>query len=196
MRCLIVLWSENSLKSPWVLEEAEEARRLEKLLFPVLIEHVAPPVGFRAIQAANLIDWDGSADTPAVPLLIADLKALLGDAKRPMSKPQVADDIWRAPAREAIALQISLATDVRGPLEEIGWWWSGACRNSRGTTNFNAWSNRTRNSIGGAGARTSSVSTAGASTDCDHHRWNAPTVEARRQLGAHAARTIFRWDEE
>ncbi|MGZ9220152.1 MAG: toll/interleukin-1 receptor domain-containing protein, partial [Candidatus Binatia bacterium] len=55
MRCLIVLWSQNSLKSPWVLEEAEEARRLEKLLFPVLIETVAPPVGFRAIQAANLI---------------------------------------------------------------------------------------------------------------------------------------------
>jgi hypothetical protein len=108
MRCLIVLWSENSLKSPWVLEEAEEARRLEKLLFPVLIKTVAPPVGFRAIQAANLIDWDGSADAPAVPLLIADLKALLGDAKRPMSKPKVADDISRPPASEEIPLQFPL----------------------------------------------------------------------------------------
>ncbi|MGZ9257520.1 MAG: TIR domain-containing protein [Candidatus Binatia bacterium] len=108
MRCLIVLWSENSLKSPWVLEEAEEARRLEKLLFPVLIETVAPPVGFRAIQAANLIDWDGSADAPAVPLLIADLKALLGDAKRPTSKPQVADDISRPPASEEIPWEFPL----------------------------------------------------------------------------------------
>ena len=108
MRCLIVLWSENSLKSPWVLEEAEEARRLEKLLFPVLIETVAPPVGFRAIQAANLIHWDGSADAPAVPLLIADLKALLGDAKRPTSKPKVADDISRPPASEEIPWQFPL----------------------------------------------------------------------------------------
>ncbi|MGZ8532394.1 MAG: TIR domain-containing protein [Candidatus Binatia bacterium] len=108
MRCLIVLWSQNSLKSPWVLEEAEEARRLEKLLFPVLIETVAPPVGFRAIQAANLIDWDGSADAPAVPLLIADLKALLGDAKRPTSKPQVADDISRPPASEEIPWEFPL----------------------------------------------------------------------------------------
>jgi len=81
MRCLIVLWSENSLNSPWVLEEAEEARRLQKLLFPVLIENIAPPVGFRAIQAANLVDWDGAADAPAVKLLITDLKALLGDSK-------------------------------------------------------------------------------------------------------------------
>ena len=119
MRCLIVLWSENSLKSPWVLEEAEEARRLEKLLFPVLIEHVAPPVGFRAIQAANLIDWDGSADTPAVPLLIADLKALLGEAKRPMSKPQVADDIWRAPAREAVALKSRLRRMFAGHWKKL-----------------------------------------------------------------------------
>ncbi|HEX5021239.1 MAG TPA: toll/interleukin-1 receptor domain-containing protein [Candidatus Binatia bacterium] len=29
-RCMIVLWSENSVNSPWVAEEAEEARRLEK----------------------------------------------------------------------------------------------------------------------------------------------------------------------
>jgi len=79
MRCLIVLWSENSLNSPWVLEEAEEARRLQKLLFPVLIEAIAPPVGFRAIQAANLAEWDGAADAPAAKLLVTDLKALLGE---------------------------------------------------------------------------------------------------------------------
>lgn len=119
MRCLIVLWSEHSLKSPWVLEEAEEARRLEKLLFPVLIEHVAPPVGFRAIQAATLIDWDGSADTPAIPLLIADLKALLGEAKRPMSKPQAADDIWHAPASKAISLRSRLRQMFAGHWKKL-----------------------------------------------------------------------------
>lgn len=81
MRCLIVLWSENSVKSPWVLEEAEEARRLGKTMLPVLIQKIDPPVGFRAIQAANLIDWDGAADAPAVKLLVTDLKALLGETK-------------------------------------------------------------------------------------------------------------------
>src|SRR5512132_3223482 len=54
MRCLVVLWSENSILSPWVIEEAEEARRLNKIMFPVLIHKIDPPVGFRAIQAANL----------------------------------------------------------------------------------------------------------------------------------------------
>ncbi len=76
-RCMIVLWSENSVKSPWVAEEAEEARRLGKTLVPVMIQRVEPPLGFRTIQAANLINWDGSADHPAGRQLVADLKALL-----------------------------------------------------------------------------------------------------------------------
>ena len=83
MRCLIVLWSENSIKSTWVIEEAEEARRLGKIMLPVLIHKINPPVGFRAIQAAKLIDWGGAADAPAVELLVADLKALLGEPKAP-----------------------------------------------------------------------------------------------------------------
>ena len=91
MRCLIVLWSENSLKSPWVIEEAEEARRLEKMLFPVLIQQIEPPVGFRAIQAANLVDWDGSADAPALELLVTDLKSLLGETKVKSSDKGVGD---------------------------------------------------------------------------------------------------------
>jgi TIR domain-containing protein/Big-like domain-containing protein len=76
-RCMIVLWSEHSVKSQWVAEEAEEARRLGKTLVPVLIQRVEPPMGFRAIQAADLIDWDGSRSNPAARMLIADVKSLL-----------------------------------------------------------------------------------------------------------------------
>ncbi len=78
MRCMIVLWSKHSVESPWVAEEAEEARRLGKTLVPVLIERVEPPIGFRAIQAADLSHWDGSADDPTVQMLVTDLKSLLG----------------------------------------------------------------------------------------------------------------------
>jgi TIR domain-containing protein len=78
MRCLVVLWSKNSVQSPWVTEEAEEARRLGKTIVPVLIEEVEPPIGFRAIQAANLANWNGSTDDPAAQQFIADLKSILG----------------------------------------------------------------------------------------------------------------------
>src|SRR6185312_12456086 len=39
---------------------------------------VEPPIGFRAIQAADLAHWDGTAGDPAAQMFIADLKTVLG----------------------------------------------------------------------------------------------------------------------
>ena len=76
-RCMVVLWSANSVRSEWVCEEASEGRRLNRLI-PVLIEQVRPPAGFREIQAADLVGWDGSRTFPAVQELIRDLTDRLG----------------------------------------------------------------------------------------------------------------------
>ncbi|MBA2689612.1 MAG: TIR domain-containing protein [Burkholderiales bacterium] len=80
MRCMVVLWSKNSIASNWVNEEAEEARGLDKLL-PVLIENVNPPIGFRLIQAIDMSDWDGSMEAPSARRLIDDLASFLNSAK-------------------------------------------------------------------------------------------------------------------
>lgn len=77
MRCMVVLWSSRSIESEWVYEEATEGRRQGKLV-PVLIEAVRPPAGFREIQAADLTDWNGSADFDGLRLLVADLEGILG----------------------------------------------------------------------------------------------------------------------
>jgi hypothetical protein len=81
MRCMVVLWSANSVESDWVKEEAEEGRALGKLI-PVLIESVKPPVGFRSIQAADLTDWNGSSDSLGARQLLADLESLMGKPAR------------------------------------------------------------------------------------------------------------------
>ena len=77
MRCMVVLWSSRSIESEWVYEEATEGRRQGKLV-PVLIEAVRPPAGFREIQAADLTNWNGSADFDGLRLLVADLEGILG----------------------------------------------------------------------------------------------------------------------
>ncbi|MGE5216884.1 MAG: TIR domain-containing protein [Chloroflexota bacterium] len=87
-RSMVVLWSAHSVESPWVAEEAEEARRLGKTLVPILIERVEPPMGFRTIQAADLAEWDGAPDDPAVQQLVADLKSLLGAPREPSYEPR------------------------------------------------------------------------------------------------------------
>lgn len=60
-RCMLVLWSRESVKSNWVKTEAAEGAA-RGMLVPVLIEDVAPPIEFKRIQAANLTRWEGNTD--------------------------------------------------------------------------------------------------------------------------------------
>jgi hypothetical protein len=76
-RCVIVVWSKDSVTSDWVREEADEGRRRE-ILIPVLIDDVRPPLGFGRIQAADLRGWDGSEASDGFDKLVADIEALLG----------------------------------------------------------------------------------------------------------------------
>lgn len=55
---VIVLWSRHSIVSEWVKTEAASAAK-RRVLIPVLINDVEPPLEFRRRQSANLIDWTG-----------------------------------------------------------------------------------------------------------------------------------------
>jgi hypothetical protein len=62
---------------------------------PVMIERVRPPAGFREVQAADLIDWDGARDFPGLQQLISDLEQKIGkpDAvRREMLQPVAAPE--------------------------------------------------------------------------------------------------------
>lgn len=61
-KCIIVLWSKNSVDRHWVKTEAAEGRS-RGILVPVLIEDVRPPLEFRRIQAAKLQDWEVGTPT-------------------------------------------------------------------------------------------------------------------------------------
>lgn len=111
MRCMIVLWSESSVESDWVKEEAEEARSAGKLV-PVLIESVRPPAGFRAIQAADLVNWDGSGDALAFRQLINDLQAIVGKPHRmAINKSKIFFSYSRSDAEFALQLARSLRSE-------------------------------------------------------------------------------------
>ena len=65
---VIVLWSENSVQSAWVRDEAADGRDRGRLV-PVLIDAVKPPMGFRQFQTVNLTTWKGGKKIP----MLADL---------------------------------------------------------------------------------------------------------------------------
>jgi small GTP-binding protein len=78
-KCIIVLWSKASVESNWIREEAYIAKE-RGVLIPVLIEEVHIPLGFRAIQAANLIGWTGNEKEPEFLSLVKALQVTMHGA--------------------------------------------------------------------------------------------------------------------
>jgi hypothetical protein len=75
-RCILVVWSEHSVASDWVSEEADEGKR-RRILIPVILGGVLPPRGFREVQAADLADWEPGEPSGRLDRLSADIAQLL-----------------------------------------------------------------------------------------------------------------------
>lgn len=74
---MVVLWSEASVKSDWVKEEAAEGARRE-ILVPALVDNVEVPLGFRRIQAAHLTGWKPETPDPEFDQLVQSVAKIVG----------------------------------------------------------------------------------------------------------------------
>jgi len=77
-RSMVVAWSRASVESDWVLEEADKGKRRGILVVPVRIDEVEPPLGFGAIQAADLVGWDGTASASGFRGFLNGISTLIG----------------------------------------------------------------------------------------------------------------------
>jgi TIR domain len=103
-KCVIVLWSKNSIQSDWVGTEAEEAKK-RKILVPALIDDVAIPLAFRSIQTANLIDWRGQEAHAGFDQLVRGISGVLsGPAHEVRPTPPAGQRLRRG----ALALALSV----------------------------------------------------------------------------------------
>lgn len=91
-RCVIILWSEASIKSQWAKVEAEEGRK-KGILVPILIEEVDIPLAFRNIQAANFIGWNNDLSSPDFVRLVKDIQLIIpiGEITKDSNKPPTID---------------------------------------------------------------------------------------------------------
>jgi hypothetical protein len=81
-RCVVVLWSEHSVRSDWVIDEAE-AGRDRGVLAPARITDVPLPMGFRQIHTTDLIGWHGEAHHEGIEALLDGVEARVGAAPDP-----------------------------------------------------------------------------------------------------------------
>src|SRR5690242_11166079 len=98
---VIVLWSNASLESAWVQDEAAEGRDSNRLV-PAVIDEVRPPLGFRQYQAIDLSDLR-SSDQPRQ--LEELLRAVIKMAVPEQRKPELAA---AAPAKKEEAAKPSI----------------------------------------------------------------------------------------
>ena len=82
---VVVLWSEKSIDSAWVRDEAAAGRDSGRLI-PVLIDQASPPMGFRQYQNLNFSSWSGRGKPPGMTELLASIQAL-GDPSDAGARP-------------------------------------------------------------------------------------------------------------
>ena len=94
-KCVVVLWSANSVKARWVQNEAGVGAD-RGILVPVLLDQSAIPLGFRDLHTANLSDWDGGEATQEFEDVAASIGALLTPGTTPPPPPaQKYEPRWR-----------------------------------------------------------------------------------------------------
>jgi hypothetical protein len=109
-RCLVVLWSNASLASQFVLDEATEGLHDGRLV-PALIEAVRQPLGFRGLQAANLTDWHGAETAhDDFERLVVSIGAIAPPSLQSIELPSSA--VSAGPKSSALSRNVTSATDA------------------------------------------------------------------------------------
>lgn len=55
--CVVVAWSDHAIRSDFVIQEAEEAKKRD-VLVPLRLDPIQSPLGFRELQVADLSSWE------------------------------------------------------------------------------------------------------------------------------------------
>jgi adenylate cyclase len=82
---VVVLWSDRSVESAWVQDEAAEGRDSGRLV-PVLIDACTPPLGFRQFQSVDLSRWRGG-EGPELQALLGAIEATITPAEAKQAEP-------------------------------------------------------------------------------------------------------------
>lgn len=99
-KCVLVVWSQASVRSDWVLGEADEGRERRQLV-PVAIDDIKPPRRFRQFNTVRLESWDGDKTTNDFRKLVAGMQAHVaahpGDDRKTEDKEESSDSPTESP---------------------------------------------------------------------------------------------------
>jgi len=91
---VVVLWTQRSVLSAWVRDEAAEGRDRGKLI-PIVLDGAKPPMGFRQFQTIDLSGWKGGKRFPQLSQLLRAIEQIVGRAPVEVHPPTTATDHLR-----------------------------------------------------------------------------------------------------
>jgi len=103
--CVVVLWSEASVGSNWVRDEAQSGRDRRRLV-PLSLDGTMPPLGFRQFQMIDLAHWNGKPGAPEADKVIQAVWGMSGEAAKAMPLERPATSVARGPrlSRRTLAI--------------------------------------------------------------------------------------------
>ncbi|MBI1402234.1 MAG: TIR domain-containing protein [Porphyrobacter sp.] len=101
--CVVVLWSQTSVASTWVRDEAQRGRE-RGCLVPLSLDGTMAPLGFRQIQLLDISGWKGRADAPEAQRILTAVQARLDEPGAPAAATAPARPAPPLPARKAPAV--------------------------------------------------------------------------------------------
>ena len=108
---VVVLWSERSIHSAWVRDEAEAGRRGARLV-PLKLDSAEPPLGFRQFQTIDISGWKGHGEARLRPLLDA-LRSTSADPVSVISAGGVVGQ-WKPSKRLLVVVAVVAAIFAAG----------------------------------------------------------------------------------
>jgi hypothetical protein len=111
--CVVVVWSKNSVKSDWVLGEADEGRK-RQILVPVVLDSVPPPIQFRTRHTVDLSRWYGG-HAPEVEKILRSVEDLLGSPMEFPKRPGSSEVLTGASGGPVIPSRATSGTTVEVP---------------------------------------------------------------------------------
>lgn len=111
---VVVLWSEKSIESAWVRDEAAAGRDAGKLV-PARIDAVDPPLGFRQYQTTDLTRWKGRT-TAQFNAILEAIASLNGGSGQPDSRiapiPPQPNRRWRLAKHFVVSVAVLALASV------------------------------------------------------------------------------------
>lgn len=100
---VVVLWSERSVDSAWVRDEAAAGRDTGRLV-PISLDRTEPPLGFRQFQTIDLSGWRARGRVPRIDELVAAIDELGGSGGTTVPQPPIASGQASERSRRGLAI--------------------------------------------------------------------------------------------